>query len=394
MNKTILTIGFIVIVLFSGAGYATASTLSCFQVDGMAIFGYKYGEWEFIGAIANEFDSDSIANEFGAGNEFSSDSIFNEFGSFGSEFSSYSAFNEFASNPPIIINDDYKFVGYLTINDFKTPNINTYEAIACAKNSFRSFSNSDLEDTVFKSIPGRGYSGSSGYSQQDLENLLKSACPSNSTYVNGQCTCNDGFVANGSVCVLYTQSCQLKYGSNSYGDKQYCYCSAGYEFNSDRTSCVQSITCQANATKIGGSCICNDGFVLRNNQCITYTADCRLSFGDHVIGSKGNANNSSCNCEAGYVWNSSQTACITPEIKPVSLPSEPVKQNTEITPPQKVQNKEPDTPAKSQIAKEETPDGVVATSSRPADQSNESSGQGFFSKVFSSIKSFFSRIFK
>ena len=134
------------------ADITDASTLNCWNVDGMAIFGYKYGQWEFIGAIANEFDSDSIANEFGAGNEFHSDSIFNEFGSFGNEFSSYSAFNEFASNPLIIVNNNYEFIGYLTINDFKTPNINTYQAITCAKNSFRSFTNSNLKDTIFKNI--------------------------------------------------------------------------------------------------------------------------------------------------------------------------------------------------------------------------------------------------
>src|SRR3989338_5964379 len=106
-----------------------ASTLSCSQVDGMAIFGYDWNERIHIGAIGNEFNSLSIANDFGAGNEFKSTSIFNEFGRYGGEFGSNSAFNDFASNPPIIINDDYKFVGYLTTG-YKTPSINTYEAIA------------------------------------------------------------------------------------------------------------------------------------------------------------------------------------------------------------------------------------------------------------------------
>ncbi|GIW69046.1 MAG: hypothetical protein KatS3mg100_540 [Candidatus Parcubacteria bacterium] len=364
----------------------------------MAIFGYKYGKWEFIGAIANEFDSDSIANEFGAGNEFSSDSIFNEFGSFGSEFSSYSAFNEFASNPPIIVNDDYKFVGYLTINDFKTPNINTYEAIACAKNSFRSFLNSDLKDTVFKNIPSGGYSGSSGYSQQELENLLKSICPANSTYINGQCTCNEGFTANGSVCVTYTQNCQLKYGPNSYGDKQYCYCSPGYEFNSDKTACIQSVVCPVNATRLGGSCVCNEGFVLRNGQCITHTADCRLSFGDHVVGSKGNAGNSFCNCEAGYIWNATQTGCIKFEVQPTIVPIQPIERKTEVVPPplkteQKLQS------AKKEVIKEKPEEDLVKAASTTSlfmdsEAKVKKTEKGFFAKVFSSIKNFFSRIFR
>jgi hypothetical protein len=118
-RKGVLNIVMVSAILLSSYGVVSASTLDCAAVNGMAIFGYKYGEWNFIGAIANEFDSDSIANEFGAGNEFKSDSIFNEFGNFGGKFSSYSAFNDFASDPPIIVNDNYKFVGYLTINEFK-----------------------------------------------------------------------------------------------------------------------------------------------------------------------------------------------------------------------------------------------------------------------------------
>lgn len=145
-----------------GDSVAHASTLSCSDVDGMAIFGYKYDEWIFIGAISNEYGSDSIANEFGAGNEYRSDSIMNEYGRFGSDYSSNSAFNDYASKPPIIINDDYEFVGYLTINEWKFPYINTYEAISCAADSFRSFYNSDLEDITFKDIP-RSSDGGSGY---------------------------------------------------------------------------------------------------------------------------------------------------------------------------------------------------------------------------------------
>lgn len=393
MKKLVIAVVFGITIFLGGIGNAHASTLSCFQVDGMAIFGYKYGDWEFIGAIANEFDSDSIANEFGAGNEFSSDSIFNEFGSFGSEFSSYSAFNEFASNPPIIVNDNYKFVGYLTINDFKTPNINTYEAIACAKNSFRSFSNSDLKDAVFKNIPSGGYSGSSGYSQQELENLLKSICPANSTYVNGQCTCNDGFTTNGSICITYTQNCQLKYGPNSYGDKQYCYCSTGYEFNSDKTACVQSVVCPVNATRVGSSCICSEGFVLKNGQCITNTADCRLSFGDHVVGSKGNAGNSSCNCEAGYTWNATQTGCIKIKVQPTVAPTQPTERKTEVAPPPKTEQKVQS--VKKEIIEEKTKEDVAkdASTTSPAAEAKKTEG-GFFAKVFSSIKNFFSRIFR
>lgn len=53
-----------------------------------------------------------------------------------------------------------------------------------------------------------------------------------------QATClANGFVYNGSACITYTQSCQAKYGVNSYGDKQYCYCSVGFKWNTSQTVC-------------------------------------------------------------------------------------------------------------------------------------------------------------
>lgn len=63
-------------------------------------------------------------------------------------------------------------------------------------------------------------------------------CGPNSKQIGSNCFCNDGYILNGGSCVTYTQSCQLKYGSNSYGDKQYCYCLTGYEWNTDRTACI------------------------------------------------------------------------------------------------------------------------------------------------------------
>jgi hypothetical protein len=73
---------------------------------------------EFLGKLtSNEFDSDSILNEFGPyGNEFSPKSIFNEFGTYGNEFSTLSPFNEFSSTPPkIFVNG--QLYGYLTTNE-------------------------------------------------------------------------------------------------------------------------------------------------------------------------------------------------------------------------------------------------------------------------------------
>jgi len=64
---------------------------------------------------------------------------------------------------------------------------------------------------------------------------------------------------------------------------------------------------------------CSEGYVFSNNKCITHTEDCINFFGVNVIGTKGDDNNSFCNCEAGYEWNITKTACI----KEVIIPTHP-----------------------------------------------------------------------
>jgi hypothetical protein len=75
----------------------------------------------FLGCFScNEFASDSIFNEFGAyGSEFRQDSIFNDFGTYGSSFSQFSPCNRIASNPPVLVDENGGFYGYLTLNRSK-----------------------------------------------------------------------------------------------------------------------------------------------------------------------------------------------------------------------------------------------------------------------------------
>jgi hypothetical protein len=72
----------------------------------------------FLGKItADEYDSDSIYNEYGTyGSKYSTESIWNEYGDYGSKYSSKSAFNELATEPPIILDGKRTIVGYLTTN--------------------------------------------------------------------------------------------------------------------------------------------------------------------------------------------------------------------------------------------------------------------------------------
>ncbi len=70
-------------------------------------------------------------------------------------------------------------------------------------------------------------------------NTPQYTCPVNSTLNGTVCSCNDGYVSNGTACITYAQNCQSKYGANSYGDKQFCHCFAGYKWNTSQTACIK-----------------------------------------------------------------------------------------------------------------------------------------------------------
>lgn len=85
----------------------TTTSLELYSNDGRTYLGK---------VTSNEFDLESIFNEFGTyGSKFSLTSIWNEFGTYGSPFSSESAFNEFALSPPVIMSGS-DIIGYLTVN--------------------------------------------------------------------------------------------------------------------------------------------------------------------------------------------------------------------------------------------------------------------------------------
>jgi RsiW-degrading membrane proteinase PrsW (M82 family) len=204
---------------------------------------------------------------------------------------------------------------------------------------------------------------------QQLKNTIEHICPPNSYLKNGLCYCNEGLVwnENGTECITYNQFCQNKYGSHTYGDKNYCYCEEGYVWNKDKTKCItydedcsslygshsiagkgdtknkylcyceEGYVWNKEKTKCitpaewclieynndehievykegdGYKCKCIDGYAWRNDlkKCVTYTEDCKLTYGDHVIGIKGDEKYADyCNCEEGYDWNLNKTECI------------------------------------------------------------------------------------
>ncbi len=74
----------------------------------------------YLGCLnCSEFDQNSVWNNYGTyGNKFSQKSIWNEYGTYGSLFSSESPWSEFSTNPPVIVDKEGNFYGYLTVNKF------------------------------------------------------------------------------------------------------------------------------------------------------------------------------------------------------------------------------------------------------------------------------------
>lgn len=68
-----------------------------------------------------KYDSDSIWYSLELAGDYSSkygsESIWNKYGDYGSSYSDESAFNDRATKPPIIVDDNGTFIGYLTTND-------------------------------------------------------------------------------------------------------------------------------------------------------------------------------------------------------------------------------------------------------------------------------------
>ena len=74
----------------------------------------------YLGCLnCSEYDPDSVKNTYGThGSPYSQDSIFNHYGQYGSPYSAESACNEYASDPPVIVDQNGKYYGRLTLNQY------------------------------------------------------------------------------------------------------------------------------------------------------------------------------------------------------------------------------------------------------------------------------------
>jgi hypothetical protein len=75
----------------------------------------------YLGCLnCSEYNADSVKNTYGThGSAYSSESIFNHYSEYGSAYSNESACSEYASDPPVIVDQNGKYYGRLTLNRYQ-----------------------------------------------------------------------------------------------------------------------------------------------------------------------------------------------------------------------------------------------------------------------------------
>lgn len=100
----------------------SVSTSSSAQSNvALLLFGGKDHK-SFLGCLnCNQYSTGSVCNKYGEhGSKYSSESIWNKYGNFGSRYSGGSPWNKYASEPPVIVDKEGKFYGYLTANPYNS----------------------------------------------------------------------------------------------------------------------------------------------------------------------------------------------------------------------------------------------------------------------------------
>ncbi|NPA46231.1 MAG: hypothetical protein GXO24_03355 [Chlorobi bacterium] len=85
----------------------------------LLIFGGR-GHHVFLGCLnCSRYDESSIWNPYGDfGSRYNEHSIWNRYGDYGSRYSDYSPWNPYADYPPVVVDEEGNFYGYLTLNAY------------------------------------------------------------------------------------------------------------------------------------------------------------------------------------------------------------------------------------------------------------------------------------
>jgi hypothetical protein len=87
------------------------------QATKLMVFGGENHK-TYLGCLnCSEYEPDSVNNKFGEnGSPYSSSSIWNHYGDYGSLYSSEGACNSYADDPPVIVDQNGKYYGRLSLN--------------------------------------------------------------------------------------------------------------------------------------------------------------------------------------------------------------------------------------------------------------------------------------
>lgn len=109
MRKKVLVF---LLLLFSFSLSGTAQELLIFGGD---------NHKDFLGCLnCDRYDASSIWNSYGEyGSPYSSRSIWDSYGSYGGRYATYSPWNRYSSYPPVVVDRQGNFYGYLTTNGYK-----------------------------------------------------------------------------------------------------------------------------------------------------------------------------------------------------------------------------------------------------------------------------------
>ncbi len=104
--------------------------------------------------------------------------------------------------------------------------------------------------------------------------------------------CDSGYYEKKNKCV--------KDPANGYSVGSTIYCNSGFIENAGKC------TKPTNGEIIGTTLYCDEGFYIHKNSCATIEKLCKAEYGSKAIA----VGTDSCNCKAGYKWNTKETECV------------------------------------------------------------------------------------
>lgn len=117
------------------ASYSSYDISTAFAVAEYPLYLYSNDGRTFLGKLTTDkYDSESISNPYGNyGSKYSDTSIFYKYGDYGSNYGEESVFYKYASEPPIIVDSNGKFIAYLTANEYNDDGVTYLELMSILK---------------------------------------------------------------------------------------------------------------------------------------------------------------------------------------------------------------------------------------------------------------------